>query len=363
MLGGEHLGGSEQSRLAAGSRHRHHRGGGHHSFSRPHFTLNKPIHGVTTGHVIVNLFHNGELILGQGEGQTLQEGVGLLARNTWRAGHRLGEATSAHQSGLEDKRFVKAQRVPGCLPVRLLRGTVNLLQCLGKPEELLGGSNVLGDGVTKLPQHIQDDTHRFGDLPAGQPGSRGVKRNGAFRPFLTVLRQCILIAKKLIVGVSQLALSPIGTNFSGEHSPSPWSEVFLPPRLIEKGEGDQSGAIRNHHFEDGPALLAHGSLLGGDHLGNQGHLLPQWDTGDRGEFPAAGVAAGVVFQQIAHRGIAKCRGEGFLGAIAQNSLQSGLESDAHPATLSPGKCSSPLALWNDQNHRWGRGLVAPRGSS
>ena len=86
MLGGEHLGGGEQSRLAAGSRHRHHRGGGHHSFSRPHFTLNQAIHGVTTGHVVMNLLHNSELVFGQREGQTLQKGVGLLARNTWRAG-------------------------------------------------------------------------------------------------------------------------------------------------------------------------------------------------------------------------------------------------------------------------------------
>ena len=136
----------------------------------------------------------------------------------------------------------------------------------------------------------------------------------------------------------------------------------MAPGLVEKGQGDQSGAIRNHHFEDGPALLAHRALLGGNHFGDQGDLLAQRDTRNRGELPSAGIAPGVVLQKITHRGIAKRCGRAFW--VRSPRIPCSVVSS--PTLTLPryrlgSWPESPLALWNDQNHRWGRGLFAPDG--
>ena len=219
---------------------------------------------------------------------------------------------------------MKAQGLPCRFPVRVFRGSVNLLECVSKTQEPFTRSYVIRKRVCQLIQHIEHNLEGFCNLPARHCGGGRVERNGALRPFLTVLRQSILVAEELIVGVGELTLSPIGTNLPREHAPGTRDKIFLTPGLVEKCQGDQSGAIGNDHLQDGAALLTHGALLRGHHLGNQSHLLPHRDARNRGELTSARVTPGVVLQKISDRGIPKRFGQSLLGAIPQNPLQFGL---------------------------------------
>ena len=122
----------------------------------------------------------------------------------------------------------------------------------------------------------------------------------------------------------ELTLSAIGANLPREHAPGTRDQIFLAPGLVEKRQGDQSGAIRDNHLQNGAALLTHGALLRRHHLGDQGHLLAERDPCNGGELTSARVAPGVVLQKISDGGIAKSFRQGLLGAIPQNPLQFGL---------------------------------------
>ena len=219
---------------------------------------------------------------------------------------------------------MKAQGLPCRFPLRVFSRSVNLLECVSKTQEPFTRSYVIRKRVCHLIQHIQHNLEGFCNLPTRHGGSGRIERNGAFRPFLTVLRQGILIAEELIIGVGELTLSAIGTNLPREHAPGTRDQVFLAPGLVEKCQGDQSGAIGNNHLQDGAALLAHRALFSGHHLGDQSDLLPHRDACNGGELTSARVTPGVVLQKISDRGIAKCFGQSLLGAIPQNPLQFGL---------------------------------------
>ena len=94
--------------------------------------------------------------------------------------------------------------------------------------------------------------------------------------------------------------------------------------MVEKCQGDQSGAIGDDHLQDGAALLTHGALFSGHHLGDQSDLLPHRDACNGGELTPARVTPGIVLQKISDGGIPKRFGQSLLGAIPQNPLQFGL---------------------------------------
>ena len=83
----------------------------------------------------MDFLDNAELVLGQAKVQGLKESVGHLSGFSRRALHRLGAQTTPYESGLEDEGFVKAQRPPSILPVRLFGRAVDFLEGLAEDEE------------------------------------------------------------------------------------------------------------------------------------------------------------------------------------------------------------------------------------
>ena len=78
-------------------------------------------------------------------------------------------------------------------------------------------------------------------------------------------------------------------------------QLVRTPRLVEESKRQDALTVADAHLKDRPAPRLHRPRPYLEHLGDDGHVLVDRQLGERGEFPAAGVAPGVVAEQIAHR--------------------------------------------------------------
>ena len=226
MLPGQDLGRCQQGSLSTRLGHRHHRCHGNHRFSRTHLTLNKSIHRVRFGHVLVNFLQDMLLIACQRERQTTKEA--LRARPSGASHRRLRSCLYAplHQGALQHERLMKAQGVSGMAPVLFFAGAVDFLQSVLRGHQVLGGGDIGRNRVWHHLQHIQDHPQGSGDLPTGNLRGCRIERNRTLRPLFTLVTRELALLKEFIVGVSELSLTPVETYLASEDSLRARHQIF-----------------------------------------------------------------------------------------------------------------------------------------
>ena len=133
VLGGEHLGGSEQRGLAAGVDDLEHREQGDDGLARPDLALQQPVHGVGAREIGADDVGDLLLAVGEDERQTLGEPLAQAAGDggTRRGRIALERVPTLREHRLQHERLLEAEPVARPLPLLLRARAMDLLERLG----------------------------------------------------------------------------------------------------------------------------------------------------------------------------------------------------------------------------------------
>ena len=300
VLGGEHLGRRDERGLAAGLGDLQHGAQRDERLSGADLALHETVHRPVAGEVRADPVADGDLIGRPREGQTLVERGQQAARLAGRGRHCAHELALLQQRRLQHERLVHAQGAP--------RG-VDLIDEVGRVDALQRGAGV--EQALREPEllrqrigHVAELTQHLGDRPLHLPGGHGA-RGGIDRDrgvLVSLRRQSreVDVLEELIVGMGELLVPLEDPDLAREDALASHLQVVLSPRLVEESEHERPGAVADHDLEDRSAALLHRAGRHRAHLGDDRHLLPQRQRGDRREFAAARVAAGVVREEVRH---------------------------------------------------------------
>jgi hypothetical protein len=119
----------------------------------------------------------------------------------------------------------------------------------------------------------------------------------------------------------QLQRLLVAADLASEDAAHAGSQLVLPPRLVEEGQGEEALAVGDAHLEDRAATLAHRPRGRAHHLGDDRGVLVDRQFGERGQLAAPGVAPRIVREQVADRRETEVLLERRSGAPAQQRTQ------------------------------------------
>ena len=169
VLGREHLGRSQQDRLAAVVDHRQHRPQRDHGLAGADLALQQPVHRVRTGQVGEDLLADLRLTFGELERQPLVELVqqAALGPRPRYGVQRVGDRPALGQDRLHHQRFLEPEPLLRVADVLLGVRQMHLLQGLAQAEQLLLAQDQLRDRVVQLlVQAVQDDLRSLRSIVA-----------------------------------------------------------------------------------------------------------------------------------------------------------------------------------------------------
>jgi hypothetical protein len=141
--------------------------------------------------------------------------------------------------------------------------------------------------------------------------------------------------EKFVIGMRELAVAAVVANFAGKDAAHSGLQLTCTPRLVEESEGEIALAVADHHLEDGTALGAHGALVDATHLRDNRDVLVDRQLAQRCQLAAAGVAPGIVAEQVANGTELEALLQGCRRAPSQHRAEFGVKRGSH--------CSSVLA--------------------
>ena len=196
-----------------------------------------------------------------------------------------GRHSPSEQNCLQIKCLVIAQGVSGCLPIGRYLWAVNLLQRVTKRQQPVFCHKFCRHLIDDWLESIEHHTDRASNHPCGH---RTRSRINRYRQVGPRLGSAVvdLVAKKFIVRVRQLQLALIAADFASEDSAHASPKFLRTPRLVEKSRGNKAIAVCDFDFENRTGFALHSTLRNINDLGNNAHLLANWNIANWSELAA-----------------------------------------------------------------------------
>ena len=308
VLGGEHLGGSQQGRLTSTSDHLEHGTQGYKGLAATHVALEEALHGdgasQVGGDLLPDSYLPGSQVIGQCGIEVGSQGSGRLRLGPGnRRPGRLVVRSPLSQGHLQDKGLLVAQPGTGGLPLVGVIGSVDPpVGGVGVDESGLA-PQVLGQGVGDVSrfQLVQDGPHRLAHRP-GREGLRArVDGHGTGQEGLAL--GLVELVKDVQARVGQLPASTVEPHLAAHENSGSRSQLGgAGAHLARRAELDDvhgRDAVGDGGLHEGRRPARTRAAGGCPHdLGLDSGLLTLDERAHVGEVPPGVVAPGQKAQQV-----------------------------------------------------------------